>query len=117
MGAELILAYVVSRKSAPLDWDAGLRAVDALSEDQAEEIADAINISTATDARKELKEAINYIREEPNDVVWLTVGDYRLHLSGGESWGDDPCNGFTYITNLSYAPSVMEAIGFLPEGE
>ena len=120
MGMDLILAGVQYPEGRVLDFEAGRRAVDTLTEDQLNAGLDAISGDADEDdpdaMRREVRDLVTDIETafagEWRDSTSFIVNGTVLFLGGGSSGGDDPGPTFTALANIGYFPSIMEAIGF-----
>lgn len=69
--------------------------------------------TAANSLREQLKE-IRAVFTNPGDYQELSVfylGPYKIFLTGGMSWGDDPSNLFSTINDLSQS-GILAACGF-----
>jgi len=120
MGADLLLATLAHNKNKKLNWAAGRRAARRMDRNQ---ILDACSEAwgytpdTLTEARSQVNTLISQLKAEiedgsTRDAYTLEVGVWRIHLRGGTSWGDDPSQGWTVLSDAGYFPEVLTAIGF-----
>jgi len=123
---DLITNMVVSKKDAELDWDAGMKAVATLGQDDVDlnwvsnfvgdlDEDDNVNI---VEVRERVEQALENVRGHIEGMsrmlnVWELFG-HKLYIFGESSWGDAD-EVFDDVSILSAAPSVMVAIGFITD--
>ena len=138
MGADLVLASVVVKTDENLPWnDRELAMKKAVKELPAKK-----TIEWATDfaeyqcleddfgedgtlSEDDARRLLECIVDEffrgvdsrfggsARDITHVEVGDRRVILSGGMSWGDPPTESFDCINNVDWLPpEVLEAGGF-----
>lgn len=121
MGADLIMNALALRPglSEP-DWDAGRNFVHNNNPpkvtdydlDMVWNLADGEDL-TRSDLRRlliELEQAF-----DGREVDWIQVGDFRVYLTGGMSWGGEPTDSFALFQKFQSVPGLMKACGFLDE--
>jgi hypothetical protein len=127
MSAELIVAHLVLPDHA-VDWEqmflaCHLLPIDDLSKgafDCGQDDLDEDELREwVLDQVKALKHRYD---ENAKDLTIIEVPYWdadrqaehhkRVLLAGGMTWGDDPSESFTVLSNVAYFPTVLEAGGF-----
>jgi len=117
MGADLILAATALRSGKQPDWAAAESWIEGLNEESLGNFADIFSLDDEDEDLKErLKGHLADFREGIDDdrwrdLTWITVGPYKVYVSGGMSWGDSPTESFNAINEL-VASGVLTAAGF-----
>ena len=124
MGADLLLTALVHKKGQKLNWTEGRKAARKLDKEKLltgleecygeapESVVEARKVlqDMITDLKKELSS--QDAREAYRWEVGKGKSTWVLDIRGGTSWGDDPSEGWTAITNAYYFPDILKAIGF-----
>ena len=112
MGADFcceILTWDCERK---LNWNAGKKLINSLEYDDKQEID--FNGYTAT--KDELLGFLQDIKEasENNrrDTSVLNILNLNMMITGGVTWGDNPSDTYSAISNLNNVNNLFETIGF-----
>ncbi len=104
MGADFLVAVLYTHKDKEPDWEAGLKALEGLEEDEEEN-----PVPTA----KDIEDLKNAFHNSYRDAALVRIREYDVVLSGGMSWGDDPTDTFGIIVRILNYPKVWQAMGFL----
>lgn len=120
MGSELIATWVWGRKeNSSLDLEGAKTEASRLDADQ---LCDYWVNATGEDLTNNHSEAVEHIHaaldsfHESVDVgsryllVFDSPGGDRCYFAGGTSGGDDPCEEFTVLSNLSCLPTVLDVL-------
>lgn len=81
------------------------------------EVAPSLTVAVA--AGRHIIDRLEVALTGSRETTWLTVGGYKLYLSGGLSWGDEPTDDSSVIQNANrWLPeSVFLAMGFVLDFE
>lgn len=118
MSMDFVAAWLTIDATAEPDWGAALAKVDTLT---AKELSAGLDdcygggSDDVAEMRQEVRDIVTSLQALlDNDDVDLTleVRGARVHLGGGQSWGDDPSKACTTISNALNFPTVLRAAGF-----
>ncbi len=127
MGMDLITSMLVTEAGSEPDWDAGIMAIETLTEDDVDlswlenfglvEFDDDDNVDMS-EVRNGIKGALEDVRyhievHSRNLNVWELWG-HKMFVFGCESWGDVD-EVIDSIGIIDVCPKVMEAVGFVTD--
>lgn len=128
MGADFLSAHVVTHPRIPLDWSRAAYAIAALDEadihhaletcftsDGEPSVDAAHNRTVVADIFAALQQLLD--GDRTREVDFFTVCGYQVWVAGGMSWGDPPGDAFVILNDASWFPTVLSAIGLIPEGD
>jgi hypothetical protein len=125
MGADLILASLAIRSEREPDWQGGYAWIrdtpaaelrEAADHSYENSVGEPLDELTAHELRSWLRGRLDEVRAAIEngyrDVDWLSVDGYRLYVTGGMSWGDNPTESFQPFVDLANVPALCRSIGF-----
>lgn len=123
MGADLLMSWVTWDKDITLNWEEGKRLLKEKdleinkTEQEDVDLDDVVinsqDESTYGELLIAMEDVENAIKDPDRFTYIMTLGSINMLLSGGVSYGEDPCATFTQIYRLQkLPPEVAKAIGF-----
>lgn len=124
MGNNFVTEVIWYRKGDLLNFKTGHDYIDGFSDDEIAHIADSTGRMEET-VRDHLHACLRQIEglfgpsDHDLDYTEYEFPPYNIYVTGGDSWGNDPTELFTYISELVTADfngkNVLEVCGLNPE--
>jgi hypothetical protein len=127
MGADLVVSCLAIRVDRKPDWEAAHawlkqnedKAIDAwlLHEEELTDRDPPARSEIVELLHEAINEVANGLDGGSRQISWVRFGDYRIYMTGGMTWGDDPTDEFGPWETFKCVPGLSEAAGFeWPEG-